>query len=45
MVLILFKYRFGAQPLAFVLNWSLTFQLCFYLGLNIVLVLNLWPLC
>ena len=23
-----FKYRFNPQPLAFVLNWSLTFQLC-----------------
>ena len=23
-----FKYRFGPQPLAIVLNWSLTFQLC-----------------
>ena len=23
-----FKYRFGTQPLVFVSNWSLTFQLC-----------------
>jgi hypothetical protein len=23
-----FKYRFSPQPLAFVSNWSLTFQLC-----------------
>ena len=23
-----FKYHFGPQPLAFVSNWSLTFQLC-----------------
>jgi hypothetical protein len=23
-----FKYRFGIQPLVFVSNWSLTFQLC-----------------
>ena len=26
--MIRFKYRFGPQPLDFVSNWSLTFQLC-----------------
>ena len=38
-----FKYRFGPQSLVFVLNWSLTFQLC-QIGPQLFNLVSKWSL-
>jgi hypothetical protein len=42
-ITIRFKYRFGPQPLAFVSNWSLTFQLC-QIGPQPINLVSKWSL-